>query len=76
MHITEIVSQLKTERTRIEAAIVALERVSSNGALKRTENRKSRAPHRARRLSAAARKRISEMMKKRWAERRKSPSKK
>ena len=72
MNITEIVSQLKTERTRIEAAISALEGLSSNGAAKSTATRNSKGPQRGRGISAEGRKRISVMMKKRWAERRKA----
>ena len=65
MDIQQILSDLKNERDRIEAAIRALE----GG---RTGRGPGRPPGGKRRtMSAAARKRISEMMKLRWAERKK-----
>jgi hypothetical protein len=71
LNITEIVSHLKAERTRIDDAISALEGFPSDGTAKRVRTRRSGGQQKARRLSAAGRKRISDMMKKRWAERRK-----
>ena len=68
MNITEIVSQLKEERTRIDKAISALQGVSPDGI---GATRRIGSEPKVRHLSAAGRKRISEMMKKRWAERRK-----
>ena len=68
MDIAAIVSELKAERNRIDGAITALEVLSLNGASS------THAVTRSKRhggISAAGRKRISEMMKKRWAERRK-----
>jgi hypothetical protein len=66
-----IVSQLKEERDRLERAISALEGGSGR--------RRGRPPGtlvaggpRHRHMSAAARKKISEMMKKRWAERKRA----
>ena len=66
-----IVNQLKQERDRLDRAIAALE----GG----TGRRRGRPPgsHNAgtagrRHMSAAARKKISEQMKKRWAERKKA----
>jgi len=71
MDIQSILAQLKTERQRLDTAIAALEGGSSaprrrgrppgSGASKGTRPR--------RHMSPAARKRISEMMKQRWAER-------
>lgn len=74
MNIAAIVSELKAERTRIERAIVALEGLSSNGVAPTAAPRQASAQRRNH-LSAAGRKRISEMMKKRWAERRKKAAK-
>ena len=72
MNIAGIVSELKAERTRIDGAIRALEGLSSNGAAtsKLPKQAITHSPKRGH-LSAAGRKRLSEMMKKRWAERKK-----
>ena len=75
MNIAGVVSELKAERTRIDGAIRALEGLSSNGAAtsklpKQAITHTQKHGH----LSAAGRKRISEMMKKQWAERRKKAS--
>ena len=70
--IVAIVSELKKERDRLSRAIAALE--GTDGA--RTGSKKLAAPtlvkakKGGRRLTSEARKRLSEMMKKRWAERR------
>jgi hypothetical protein len=71
MDLKGIVSELKRERDRLDRAIAALDStevvVGSNGASRpRTAVRKSGS-----RLSAAGRKRLSDLMKRRWAERRK-----
>jgi hypothetical protein len=63
MYLTNVVEALKEQRTRIDRAIAALE---GAGAAGRTR------PH----MSAAARRRISEAMKQRWAKRRGKTSKK
>jgi hypothetical protein len=63
MDLTNLVAALKELRTRIDQAIAALENVGAAG---RTR------PH----MSAAARKRISEAMKQRWAKRKGKTSKK
>jgi hypothetical protein len=74
MDIQNILNDLKRERARLDRAIAALE---EGGAEPRRRGRpvgsgsgsgKSRP---RRHMSAAARKRISEMMKQRWAERKK-----
>ncbi len=69
MNISEILAELRRERARIDDAITALERVGSakprGGAAGRSK------PRRKRRLTPEGRRRLSEMMKKRWAERRK-----
>jgi len=74
MDIHQIVSALRDEKERLEQAIAALE-----GGDGRRRGRKPgllgngrRGRRGRRRLSAAAKKRISEMMKKRWAERKKA----
>ena len=70
MDIQQIVSDLKNERDRIDAAIRALE---GTGRMGRGPGRPvgSGKGRKRRTMSAAARKRISEMMKLRWAERKK-----
>lgn len=62
MDTQQIVVELEAERDRLDRAIAALR--GSNG---RRRGRK-RGSH----LSAAAKRRISKMMKKRWAERKRS----
>ena len=64
MNIDEIVHQLKEERSRLDAAIQALQGTEGHG------KRRGRPPGRT--MSAASRKHISQMMKKRWAERKKA----
>jgi hypothetical protein len=68
MDTQQIISELEAERDRLEQAISAL-RGSMRG-------RRGPVPGRGRRgrrkLSAAAKRRISEMMKKRWAERKRA----
>lgn len=74
MDIQTILADLKRERDRLSAAITALEgagprrrgRPVGSGAAKSTPAAGKRA---RRHMSPAARKRISEMMKQRWAER-------
>ncbi len=60
MDLNRILAELKAERARLDAAISAIEGVNSRG------TRRGR-----RRLSAAARTRISEAQKARWANREK-----
>jgi hypothetical protein len=60
----QILSELREERSRLDQAISALEGVGGGGI---GSGRRGR-----RHLSAAAKKRISMMMKKRWAERKKA----
>ncbi|HZU23021.1 MAG TPA: hypothetical protein VE998_09340 [Terriglobales bacterium] len=73
MNIKQVLSQLMAQRSRLDDAIVALQKLSNESAA---------APHvalvglngrrRRRRMSPEAKKRISEMMKKRWAERKRA----
>jgi hypothetical protein len=68
LDIREIISELEAERDRITKAITALQQVRKPYAV--TRRISSSAASRGggpRRLSAAARKRISEAAKKRWA---------
>lgn len=69
MDIQQIVSALRDEKNRLEQAISALE--GGNGRRGRGLGNGRRGKRR-RRLSAAAKRRISEMMKKRWAERKRA----
>ncbi len=74
MDTKRILAELRAERSRIDHAIAAIEGLST-GIVTTARIGRPRpsvsAPRRRRRLSAAARKRISEMMKARWAERKK-----
>ncbi len=68
MNISKIIEELKRERASIDEAIAALQAVD------RTQTSGSVRAHgangrRKRRLTPEGRKRLSEMMKKRWAER-------
>ncbi|HET7871314.1 MAG TPA: hypothetical protein VFL42_02310 [Terriglobales bacterium] len=65
MDTQQIISELEAERDRLEQAISAL-----RGSLRTRGNGRGRRGRR--RLSPAAKKRISEQMKKRWAERKKA----
>jgi hypothetical protein len=67
MEIERILSDLKSERDRIDSAIRALE----GGRAGRGPGRPVGSGRKRRTMSPAARKRISEMMKLRWAERKK-----
>ena len=72
MDIQTLVSDLKVERNRIDQAISALEGLTSPSSARRGRPPKAKQVSAAsgkkrRGMSAAARKRISEAMKKRWA---------
>jgi SLT domain-containing protein len=64
MDTRQILAQLHAERNRIDRAIAAIEAIQSD-----SKSRASFAGTRRRRgrMSAAGRKRLSELMKKRWA---------
>ena len=69
MEIERILAELRAERDRIDRAISALEAISSTG--RRRVGRPPRAaaiPRRRARMSAAARRKMSRMMKQRWVE--------
>ena len=76
MDLQSILAQLRSERERLDSAIAALEgpgprrrgRPAGSGKSSSAGASKTGRPRR-RHMSAAARKRISEMMKQRWAER-------
>ncbi len=66
MNVSKIVAELRAERDRLDKAIAALENVNSNHG--RNVQATTRSPNRKRsRMSAAARKRLSDLLKKRWA---------
>ncbi len=70
MQIHNILSELRAERARIDQAIRAIEFLNSPGSrVSPTTSKGSAATpvRKRRRMSATARKRLSELMKKRWA---------
>lgn len=74
MDLASIVAELKRERDRLDNAIAALEGMGSGRRGRRGRGPGAGASNGRRRggrrhMSAEARRRISEMMKKRWAER-------
>ncbi len=71
MDLERIVAELKTERDRLDQAIAALEGKRTGATPKPAAPRAQKKSRRGHGLTAAGRKRLSEMMKKRWAERRK-----
>jgi hypothetical protein len=72
LDIERIVAELEQERDRISKAIASLKGVNSSGSARKSAAGKGRSGRQRRGgMSPAARKRLSEMMKKRWAERRK-----
>ena len=68
MDISKILDELRNERSRIDQAINALEGSGSTAGNGR-RTRGAGNGRRKRRLTPEGRKRLSEMMKKRWAER-------
>lgn len=69
MDLTNIVAALKEQRTRVDQAIAALEGVASPSQRGRPPKAASNIGRQGRHMSAAARKRISDAMKQRWAKR-------
>jgi hypothetical protein len=71
-----IVTELKRERDRLSQAIAALERLSPKVAAKKSAvpNRAARSKKKGGGLTPEGRKRLSESMKKRWAEKKKKGS--
>jgi hypothetical protein len=69
MNVTSILAQLNSERGRIEKAIAAIESLNSTGRRSGKPTRMSSTPKRRhRRIGAAARARLSRLMKQRWAQ--------
>jgi hypothetical protein len=71
MDTTRLIKDLRGEQGRIERAIAALEALGSDGTGRQTTRTAGAKKAGRRKMSPAARKRISMMMKKRWAARRK-----
>jgi hypothetical protein len=74
MDTQEIVKELKAERARLDRAIVALDGANTTRTIATTakpSSQDARLPRKRHRISAAGRKRLSMLMKQRWAERRK-----
>ena len=77
MDIQAIVKELKHERDRLDKAIVALEETDSSFAPRMSSpatNLPAPPPKKPNRLTPEGSKRLSDMMKKRWAEKRKKAS--
>lgn len=72
MDTQQIISALREERDRLEQAIAALEGGNGRHGRGAGQGNGRRGRRGRRRLSAAAKRRISEMMKKRWAERKRA----
>jgi hypothetical protein len=73
----QIVKELKAERNRLDKAIAALDGANTTQASVATDEpagNGTRTPRKRRRMSAEVRKRLSIVMKKRWAEKRKKNS--
>jgi hypothetical protein len=73
LNITDIVAELRKERTRLDSAIAALEGIGGparRGRKPGVSYGMATAKKRTGGITPAGRKRLSEMMKKRWAERR------
>ena len=75
MNTTKLIRDLRGEKGRIERAIAALEALSGNSTGSQTTRTAGANKAGRRTMSPAARKRISMMMKKRWAARRKAAKK-
>jgi len=74
MNINSILGELRAERDRIDRTIAAIEDLNSTG--RRRAGRPPRAAHRPRsrgRMSAAARRKLSRLLKQRWAQGRMKP---
>ena len=85
MDVTQILSEIDAEIARLQQARAALVAIGSSGTVapqkrrgrpKGSTNAASAPAKRTRNLSPEGRKRIQEAMKRRWAERRKTSSKK
>lgn len=65
MDAKRILAELQAERARIDRAIASIQGITSDGAYRSTTAPKAR---RRSRMSAAARKRLSQLLKRRWAQ--------
>ena len=77
MDTERIVSELKAEINRLDKAIAALDGANTTratGVSDANSRKVAQAPRKRHRLTDAGRKRLSMLMKKRWAERRKKSS--
>jgi hypothetical protein len=78
VNVQTILTELKRERDRLNRAIAALEESDSSVASSKrvtvVSNATTNGKGQGRNLTAAGRKHLSEVMKKRWAERRKKTS--
>lgn len=69
MNTTKIVADLRTERGRIARVISAIENINSSGRRRGRPAGTTRAPkHRRKGMSAAARTKLSRLLKQRWAQ--------
>jgi hypothetical protein len=89
MNTNEIIQQLRQERSKLDAAIQALEGIGRSSTARKRRGRPPGSTNKAtmgsanvvgaqkkrRRMSASARKRIAEVMRKRWAAAKKSGKK-
>jgi glutamine synthetase adenylyltransferase len=76
MNFNQVLSQLISQRNRLDTAIAALQQLSNeNPSATRTALRSFDGRRRRRHMSPEAKRRISEMMKKRWAERKRAMAK-
>jgi len=66
--LSRIIDELRAERARLDQAISALEGANSAGRRGRTGPRLVPRKRRRRHMSAAGRRRLSELLKKRWAQ--------
>ncbi len=67
MDIRRILAKLHAQRSRLDEAIAAIERLNGTGKTPGRSTGTRAGGRRRRRMSAAARKRLSELLKKRWA---------
>ena len=75
MDLQKMLSELKAERDRIDRAVRALDGIASSSPVKKKHAGVTRASGRRRGgITPEGRRRLSEAMKKRWAERRKKRS--
>ncbi len=66
MNLAGLLSELRSERDRLNQAIAAIEGITSDGARRQPRTRAKRGRRGG--ISAAGRKRLSMLMKKRWAQ--------